>query len=175
MPSPLIVTAKLDVASFDFFDEMRRRYFPPERNFLSAHITLFHHLPGEEIDLVRNDLKQIALQQTKIALNFSSIRFLGRGTAIEIAAPELISLRAKLANKWREFLTAQDQQKFKPHVTVQNKVAPDEAKILYEQLKAGWQSRKGSAVGLQLWHYVGGPWRLADEFIFEGGGNSQLK
>ncbi len=168
MSSPLIITAKIDAASFDFFDDLRRRYFPPERNFLSAHITLFHHLPGDEIAAVEKNLAEIVSERPPIKLDFPGVRFLGRGTAVEITAPELIALRTKLANGWQEFLTAQDQQKFKPHITVQNKTEPAQAKITYENLKTEWQSRTGTAVGLQLWHYLGGPWRLANEFIFSG-------
>lgn len=167
LPPPLIVTAKMDADSFDFFDELRRRYFPIERNFLSAHITLFHHLPGEEITAIEIDLQNIVLNYEKINLHFPSVRFLGRGAAIEIIAPELVAVRANLANRWRELTTAQDRQKFKPHITVQNKTAPEAAKKTYENLKSEWQSRKGNAVGLQLWHYLGGPWRLANEFIFK--------
>lgn len=166
MPSPLIVTAKLDAASFEFFDELRRRHFPPERNFLRAHITLFHHLPGAELNRVQNDLREVAVRQAAVALDFPSVRFLGRGTAVEIDAPEMISLRTNLANKWRELLTAQDRQKFKPHITVQNKTEPSAAKTLYQELKDGWKDRKGAAVGLQLWHYRGGPWESIGEFIF---------
>jgi hypothetical protein len=45
--SPLILTAKLDADSFDLLDALRRHHFPLGRNHLSAHIKLFHHLPGE--------------------------------------------------------------------------------------------------------------------------------
>ena len=167
MSSPLIVTALLDDSSFEFFDRLRRRYFPPERNFLRAHITLFHHLPGDEITAVESDLGGIASSRKAIELEFSNVRFLGRGTAIDIESVELNSLRGKLANGWRNWLTAQDNQKFKPHVTVQNKVAAEEAKLVFEQLKKGWQIINGKAVGLQLWHYRSGPWELAKEFVFE--------
>ncbi len=117
-----------------------------------------------------NDLKNIASAATEIKLSFSEVRFLGRGTAIEIDSPELISLRTKLANKWQERLTPQDGQKFKPHITVQNKVEPEAAKTFYEKLKAEWQIRKGNVVGLQLWHYLDGPWQLASEFLFKTDG-----
>lgn len=167
MSSPLIVTTKMDDLSFDFFDTLRRRHFPPERNFLLAHITLFHHLPGDEIIAVKDALRDAASVPKPIELKFSSVRFLGRGSAIEIESAELHLLRGKLANKWQHWLTPQDNQKFKPHITVQNKVAAQEAKTLFEQLKSGWQIKTGKAVGLQLWHYRNGPWELAKEFIFE--------
>ena len=155
----------MDAVSFEFFDDLRRRYFPPERNFLSAHITLFHHLPGDETAAVENDLESVASNYEQIKLDFTGARFLGRGTAIEIDAPELLAVRKELTDKWEKYLLPQDRQKFKPHITVQNKTAPDAAKILFEKLKTDWQNRKGSAIGLQLWNYLGGPWQLANEFM----------
>ena len=44
--TPLVLTLVLDAQSFAFFDGLRRRHFPPERNVIAAHLTLFHALPG---------------------------------------------------------------------------------------------------------------------------------
>ena len=43
--APIIVTALFGAADQAFFDAERRAYFPPERNQLAAHLTMFHHLP----------------------------------------------------------------------------------------------------------------------------------
>jgi 2'-5' RNA ligase len=166
MLAPLILTLKIDDASFEFFDQLRRKYFPPERNFLSAHLTLFHHLPGAELGKVRFDLTQICAAQTLFPLEFPAWRFLGKGVAVKVAANELLGLHRQLAKIWNDWLSAQDQQKFQPHITVQNKVAPEEAKNLYEKLSRDWQSRDGHAEGLQLWHYLGAKWKLEEEFLF---------
>lgn len=165
--SPLIVTAKMDAETQKFFDDLRQKHFPPERNFLSAHITLFHHLSAEIISEIEEFLTQIASEQKTFAINFPTARFLGKGTAIEIESPELIDLHKKLAAHWRDVLTNQDKQKFKPHITIQNKVAPDKAKILFEEIKNSWKAKKGNIAGLQLWHYRNGPWESAREFNFE--------
>ena len=45
---PLILTLALDDLSFARFDALRREHFPPTLNRIPAHVTLFHHLPGEE-------------------------------------------------------------------------------------------------------------------------------
>ena len=166
MPPPLILTVKLDADSFGFFDALRQKYFPPERNFLAAHVTLFHHLPGEKISRIEDDSARICAECEAFELRFPTLRFLGKGTAAEIESAELIRLRSTLAADWDGWLTAQDKQKFKPHITIQNKVAPDEARKLYEELRANWQPRTGNAVGLQLWRYLGGPWELTKEFTF---------
>lgn len=165
--APLILTLKLDAESFAFFDALRVAHFPPERNFLAAHVTLFHHLPGSRIEDIKTDLRDVCGRYQIFSLDFPALRFLGRGTAVEIESAELNRLRDELKNKWDEWLNAQDRQKFKPHVTVQNKVAPEAARSLFNELSAGWTARRGAGVGVELWHYLNGPWKLAGEFAFE--------
>jgi hypothetical protein len=172
---PLILTAKLDAESFGFFNSLREKHFPPARNFLKAHITLFHHLPGEELSMIENDLQSICANYETFELRFPALRFLGKGTAAEIESAELLTLRASLADCWKERLTAQDRQKFKPHITIQNKVAPVEARRLFDEMSAVWKLKTGSAVGLQLWHYENGPWRLAKEFLFDPSGERDIQ
>ncbi len=46
-PAPLILTLAFDESTFARFDGERRRHFPEKLNFIPAHATLFHHLPGE--------------------------------------------------------------------------------------------------------------------------------
>lgn len=164
--APLIVTAKMDAESFEFLNALRKQHFPVERNHLSAHITLFHHLPGEHLDDIETRLKITASRQYEFKLQFSDLGFIGKGTIIKVESSELISLRNKLANHWFDWLNAQDKQKFLPHVTVQNKTEPAEARRVYEKLNESWQPRIGTATALQLWHYRGGPWQLANEFDF---------
>ena len=164
--APLIVTAKLDADSFEFFNALRREHFPTERNHLSAHITLFHQLPGASLDDIEEFLKITASRQHQFKLDFQVVKFTGRGSIVEIESPPLISLRNKLANHWSDWLTSQDKQKITPHVTIQNKVNAEEARRLYEKLRESWQPRTGTATALQLWHYKGGPWQLANEFDF---------
>lgn len=43
-PAPYIVTAELPGDVLAFADGLRRAHFPPERNWLVAHATLFHAL-----------------------------------------------------------------------------------------------------------------------------------
>ena len=165
--APLILTAKLDAASLEYFDRLRKEHFPPERNFLAAHVTLFHHLPGENIDEIVETLETVAEMQPPFALTFDSWRFLGRGVAMKIASVELATLRNKLAGHWQHHLTPQDRQKFQPHITIQNKTEPQAARELFENVSQGHQPFDGVVVGTTLWSYLGGPWRLEKEFLFE--------
>lgn len=166
--SPLILTLKLDQTTFEQANILRQKYFPSERNFLPAHVTLFHALPGEQEIAISQALQTICSQTLKISLCLPTLRFLGRGVAIEIDAPNLVQLRQTLAKSWNQWLTAQDQQGYRPHITIQNKVTSTEARQLYDQLKNKWQPINGSGEGLLLWYYRGGPWELANEFSFTG-------
>jgi hypothetical protein len=41
---PLILTARIGDSDLQPLDLLRQRYFPPDRNFLRAHLTMFHRL-----------------------------------------------------------------------------------------------------------------------------------
>ena len=64
-------------------------------------------------------------------------------------------------------LTAQDRQKFQPHVTVQNKVQPAEARALFERLRADFSPWPAEGTGLDLWEYRGGPWGFVEGYPFK--------
>lgn len=160
---PLILTLKLDQKTFDFFNQLRQQYFPPEKNFLPAHITLFHALPGDQYSSIQRSLQQVCSQTPVLSLTFAKLRFLGRGVAAEIDCPELTRLHQQLAQNWRTWLTRQDQQGYRPHITIQNKVTVAEARQTHSQLAAAWQPVQGRGEGLLLWYYKGGPWELASQ------------
>ncbi|OJH36832.1 2'-5' RNA ligase family protein [Cystobacter ferrugineus] len=162
---PLIVTLKLDADTFARFDRLRREHFPTKLNHLSAHLTLFHHLPGEERGRVEADLRAVA-PTAAVELQVTGLCSLGRGVAFELASPPLNSLRAELARRWPHWLTPQDRQGFRPHVTVQNKVTPEEARALKALLTADFSPFTARGEGFQLWRYLNGPWALEAEVPF---------
>ncbi len=163
---PLVLTLKLDRTTFEQVNALRQQYFPPERNLIPAHITLFHALPGEREKEISQSLQTLCAQSSRIAFSLPGLRFLGNGVAIEIDAPALVQLRQTLADQWSEWLTRQDRQSYRPHITIQNKVAAAEAQRVYKELEAQWQAFEGYGEGLLLWHYQGGPWQLAHAFPF---------
>jgi 2'-5' RNA ligase len=154
---PLVVTLLLDDEAQRRFDRLREAHFPPERNHLQAHVTLFHALPGEHVDAVRAELTAAA-DRDAFEVAVTGLRFLGRGVAYTLESAELGTLRDRLAAAWRPWLTPQDRQKHAPHVTVQNKVAPAVARALHERLLADFVPETVPARGLGLWRYLGGPW-----------------
>ena len=172
---PLILTLALDEASFAFFDSLRRRWFPPERNLIPAHLTLFHHLPGDELAAVLRDIAETCRRQAPLTLEVTGLRSLGRGVAYTLESADLVSLRASLASTWAGWLSAQDRHGYRPHVTVQNKVEPSRARELLADLTAEFVPFTVTGEGLQLWRYRGGPWEAVRGFAFEGDGGHTLR
>ena len=166
--APLILTLRLDAASFARLDALRQAHFPPARNHLSAHLTLFHALPGEHAEAVAANLAAACAGTAPVALRFGGLRSFGKGVAYAVESPALGRLRTFLVGNWHRWLTAQDRAGFRPHVTVQNKVEPPEARALFEQLQAGFAPWEGVGEGLLLWRYRGGPWEAEGEFPFRG-------
>jgi 2'-5' RNA ligase len=145
----------MDESSQEHFDRLRELHFPPERNYLRAHLTLFHKLPGEREAEISTDLREICQDREPFTLAARGLRFLGRGVAYELSSPELLALRRELARSWEPWLGAQDRQGFKPHITVQNKVSPEQARALHQELQTAFSSLEVKGEGLSLWRYLG--------------------
>ncbi len=167
---PLIVTLQMDQDTFQIFDKLRQQHFPPERNVVPAHVTLFHALPGEEEPAVSATLRRVCQETRPLTISFPGVRFFGHGVAIEVEGAGLLAVRRRLASVWQPWLSAQDRQPFRPHITVQNKVSPTEARALFEHLRPSWQPFAGRGEGLHLWRYLGGPWEPVQAFAFERDG-----
>ena len=166
-PAPLILTLTLDAASQAFFDEQRRQHFPPERNYLSAHLTLFHALPGAEHEAIVADLTEVAASQPgPLPLHVTGLKFMGRGVMYTLDNPTLPALHRRLQRQWEPWLTPQDRQGIRPHITVQNKVDPAVARALHAELTADFQPFTAEGTVLALWAYQGGPWQLRQQFAF---------
>lgn len=166
MAHPLLLTLAMDETGFAHFNALRKKHFPPERNFLDAHITLFHQLPPDRHVEIAAYLAQVAATTAPFAMRADGLMFLGQGVAFRLEAPQAQALRAHLAAHWHEWLIPQDQHKFQPHITVQNKTTPQAAKTLYHDMSAGFVPYELQAIGLDLWFYEGGPWRFAGRYAF---------
>ena len=163
---PLVLTLMLDADSFRFFTDLRRQHFPPERNHLDAHLTLFHQLPGNEADRFVEGLEAVSPRYSPLTMNVSEVRLLGKGVGYRIESKVLQQLHRQLQKQWSSYLTAQDQQRIWPHITVQNKVSPEVARALHEQLSSEFEPFNVTGTGLHLWEYQGGPWQSVKEFSF---------
>jgi hypothetical protein len=156
-PAPIIVTAEIGREDQAWLDAERRAHFPPERNLLAAHLTMFHHLPPSLADDVRQRLGELA-REGALPARIAGPISLGRGVAYRIDSPELEDRRAWLADRWADVLTPQDRAPWRPHVTIQNKVEPAQARALLDRLKRDFRPRPLAITGFASWYYRGGPW-----------------
>ncbi len=162
------MTLLLDPENAERFTALRRAHFPPARNHLDAHVTLFHALPAAQLARVQTDLA-MAARRAPFPLEVHRIRLLGRGVAFDLRSDELACLRRQLAAQWSDVLTRQDRAPHIPHITVQNKVAPEAARRLYEELSSTFAPVRVTACGLGLWRYLSGPWEAVRSYPFRAG------
>ena len=158
-PPPIIVTLAMEEAAHTRFQALRDRHFPPELNRVPAHLTLFHHLPGERADEVEATIRSLCAARAAFDVEVTEPRSIGRGVMLRCESEALTELRAAVAEAFEADLTRQDQQGWRPHVTVQNKVTPAEAKRTLAELSEGFEPWSFRALGLHVWDYMGGPWR----------------
>ena len=168
MAGPLIVTAELGAADFAWLEGLRRRHYPPERNRVPAHLTLFHAIPPMLEGELAHRLAALAVDLPPPRATIAGLMDLGGGVAFRIVSDELDAVRAELADALRGSLTQQDALGWRPHVTIQNKVPPREARALIAELERGFSPRPLAIAGLAYHHYEGGPWRLGKRYAFRG-------
>lgn len=168
MAGALIVTALLAPREQAFFDRLRRDHFPPERNQLAAHLTMFHAIPAMLEPELRQRLAGMAAELPPPAARVAGLMNLGGGVAFRIVSDELDAIRTELAEAFRGHLTQQDSHGWRPHITVQNKVNSTEAHALHDRLAAGFEPRALELAGLAYDHYAGGPWLPGRRYPFRG-------
>ncbi|MCA0902542.1 2'-5' RNA ligase family protein [Qipengyuania aquimaris] len=166
--APLILTAELPADLQGRFTDLRTEHFPPERNYLEAHVTLFHALPAQCEDEVRRYLARLVGETSPVEGRVEGLMSLGGGTAIKLVSPDMLELRDRIADHFHGMLTNQDQHRPRLHVTIQNKVTSKEAKALQAQLEGVIQPRDFAFRGLALYAYRGGPWEFLRRFAFRG-------
>lgn len=151
-PGPIVVTALFGPGDDGWLQQLRRAHYPAERNRVPAHLTLFRQLPPSlERELSQRLAEAAAAPPPRAAL--AGIIDLGEGTALRVDSAELEAMRAALADAFHGLLTPQDSAPWRPHVTIQNKVEPSEARALQRRLRAGFEPRPLAIRALQSWRY----------------------
>lgn len=158
MAGALIVLADLAKPDFAWLDELRKRHYPPDRNRVPAHLTMFHALPPSAEPEVRRSLARAAATPPPDAL-IGGVMDLDSGVALRIHSPGLERIREHLAAELRGLLSAQDSGCWAPHVTIQNKAEPRAARALLRQMREGFEQRPLGIAGLALVRYVNGAWQ----------------
>ena len=165
---PFIVTASLPRDLFAWADALRRDHFPPERNHLHAHVTLFHSFAPSLFEELKHVLPRIAGQYAAPEAELTGLMNLGRGTALAIRSEGMLAIRARIAELFHGALTAQDLHEPRLHITIQNKVSKQDARDLQRELADKIEPRRFAFTGLELHIYRGGPWEPIRDFAFRG-------
>ena len=167
MTGALIVTAELAPTDFAWLDALRRRHYPPERNQVPAHLTMFHALPpSAELEMRRELGRHAAMPAPQATI--AGLMNLGTGVAFRIVSDDLDSIGAEIADHCHGLLGAQDSGGWRPHVTIQNKVKPSEARALLADLEGDFRPRPLGISALALHRYSGGPWMPLARYPFRG-------
>jgi len=167
--APIIVAAEFGGSDFAWLDGLRRAHFPPERNQIAAHLTLFHHLPPSLLPELETRLRRATRGVPRPSATIGEPMLLGRGVALRVRCEALIVIRSELADAFHGLLTPQDAADWRPHVTIQNKVDPAVAKRLHAALSSDPVIARPLVVsGIATHHYRGGPWELIARYRFAG-------
>lgn len=172
MADPFILTAALPTDLGAWAEGLRRAHYPIDRNHLHAHVTLFHSFAPSLLDELRDFLPRVAAEFAAPEGVVTGVMDLGKGTAIALGTPQLLALRALIAEHFHGSLTAQDLHEPRPHITIQNKVTTREARSLQTSLGpvlAPWIVKgRFTFPALELWRYRGGPWERVKACSFRG-------
>lgn len=167
MAGALIVTAEIAARDLASLDQLRRAHYPTERNRLPAHLTMFHALPPSAEGEVRSTLSRFGAERPPSA-SIEGLMDLGGGVALRVVSPDLDRIRRDLSEDFHGLLGAQDSGGWRPHVTIQNKVPPKEARALIASLQRDFRPRPLAISGLGLHRYLGGPWESLANYAFRG-------
>jgi hypothetical protein len=165
--APIVVTALFGPGDDGWLQELRRAHYPPERNRVPAHLTLFRQLPPSAESELGRRLGSCASAPPPRAM-LAGVLDLGEGTALRIDSEALEEIRLDLSEGLHGLLTPQDMAPWRPHVTIQNKVEPREARALQQGLRATFMPRPLAIRALATWRYLGGPWEKIRDYPFRG-------
>ncbi len=152
---------------------LRRAHYPPERNHVPAHVTLFHALPLSAQGEVQRLASRVCAQTPPPAAQLAGLADLGTGTAVAVHSPALAAVHADLAEALQGLLGLADQGRPRFHVTVQNKVVRSEARALQAALAGRFEGQAFAFAGIDL-HALqrlpqgGATWQPVGQWAFRG-------
>jgi hypothetical protein len=167
MVPPLIVTAEFAAPDFAWLEGLRRAHYPAERNRVPAHLTIFHALPPSLAGEAKTELARHARGLPPNAV-VAGLMDLGGGVAFRVVSDDLDAIRQELRDRFHGMLSAQDSSGWRPHVTIQNKVAPKVARALIAELQRDFRPRPLAIAALALHRYLDGPWETVARYPFRG-------
>jgi hypothetical protein len=167
MAGPLIVTADFSPPDYAWLEGLRRAHYPAEHNRVPAHLTMFQGLPPSAIEEVKHRLALHSAGPPPRA-TIAGLMNLTSGVAFRVVSEELDAIRESIADHFHGLLCAPDAAGWRPHVTIQNKVAAKQANALFAELERDFRPRPLGISGLSVHRYRGGPWETVGTYAFRG-------
>jgi hypothetical protein len=165
MAGALIFTAEIAPGDFSWLEGLRRVHYPPERNQVPAHLTMFHAIaPSAEAELCAR--VSLMVHRRAPRAEIAGLMDLGGGVAFRVVSLDLDVIREELAHDLHGLLGPQDSGGWRPHITIQNKVAPKAARALKESLEWTFRPRNLGISGLGIYRYLDGPWEKVAVYPF---------
>lgn len=164
---PLLIVAELPPDVFAWAEGLRQAHYPPARNRLGAHVTLFHGLPPSAGEVVRGVLADLSRGPSPQA-RITGLMDLERGTAFAVDSSAMADLHADMAERLHGLIQQKDTRPLRLHLTVQNKVPPAEARALQRELAASFRPRDFAFRGFGLYGWTGDQWRQDRLYPFRG-------
>lgn len=170
---PLVITLTLDKQTQHFLTSLRSKYFPPHKNYLHAHVTLFHAIPPHRYEEISTEIQSICSKTSPWQVYVGDAKKMGnRGVmvsvrdqrrSIEWIHRRLLRFLEKGIKEDKDKLTEQDKKHWGKvaHVTILNKAEEvdevekclEEVTELFEGMKnAGdkFGQKVGQAIGVEL-------------------------
>ena len=105
--APIIITADMGKTDQAWANGLRRVHYPAERNFVDAHITLFHHLPPGHAPEIKSRLAALVKGYPAPSAYLSDVMLLGKAVAFRVDSPELLAMRDELAARKEALIGAE--------------------------------------------------------------------
>lgn len=167
-PAPFIVTGELPDDVLAWADGLRRAHYPPERNWLKAHVTLFHSFAPSLKEELPRYLSAMAAEYAPPTAEVTGLMDLGGGTAIAVRSSGLLAVRQRIAEHFWDMLTRQDKGGKRLHITIQNKLERRDASALQRSLEPVLPHPHFRFTGLGLYIYRNPHWEAVSTWKFRG-------
>ncbi len=165
MAGALIVTAEIAHRDFSWLMGLRRANYPSERDQVPAHLTMLYAVaPSAESELCAR--ASLIVQRKPPRAEIAELMDLGGGVAFRVVSNDLDDIRSELAYDLHGLVSSQDKGGWRPHITIQNKVAPKVARALKESLERNFTARSLAISGIGIHRYLGGPWERVAVYPF---------
>jgi hypothetical protein len=188
-----VLTLLTDITHQATMTALRKKHFPSDLlKVPTAHITLFHALPGSQLPAIKQDVSsvleraRVTQQQqhgmspehpSEIHTGPQNVFRMARGVGLDVRGLESAGqVREELRGRWEEWLSAQDRRRaWRGHYTVMNFAREsEEVEKCMEELRTGFSGSTGTWKGLRLWLYDRGRWRMIEDFWLGPGGNEPV-